>query len=258
MTGAIADYWNTPEALTANKRDRILKELEIRAIGQYVKDGMRVLDAGCGDGETLAHLFKSHACHLTGIDGSVLMIDRAREEFGVVACGLVKFDRVDLRDASAWAGDRRWDLIYTERCLINLPTWEVQAQAIRDCCALLKPGGQFVMCEHSQDGLDETNEWRAKLNLPAIVPPSHNRYLRDAEVYGYGALWDGPGDDVTIQDFAGLYYFLSRIVNAKLAADVGQEPSYDSLINKLALDLPLGPGPQEFRGYGRAWCFRKC
>lgn len=257
MTGAIADYWNTPEALTANKRDRILKELEIRAIGQYVKDGMRVLDAGCGDGETLERLKVGFTgpC-MMGIDGSVAMLQaaHARLEDGLGA----DLECCDLRDVVAWAGNRRWDLIYTERCLINLPTWEVQAQAIRDCCALLKPGGQFVMCEHSQDGLDETNEWRAKLNLPAIVPPSHNRYLRDAEVYGYGALWDGPGDDVTIQDFAGLYYFLSRIVNAKLAADVGQEPSYDSLINKLALDLPLGPGPQEFRGYGRAWCFRKC
>lgn len=38
------------------------------------------------------------------------------------------------------------------------------------------------------------------------------------------------------------YHFLSRVVNAKLAADSGEELHYDAAINLLAAQLPQGIG----------------
>ena len=63
----------------------------------------------------------------------------------------------------------------------------------------------------------------------------------------YGLLLEG------VNDYSGVYYFLSRVVNAALAARAGKEPQYDSPVNKLALKLP-GIG---IRGQGRIWLWRK-
>jgi hypothetical protein len=154
-------------------------------------------------------------------------------------------------------------LVYTERSLINLPSADAQAQAIRECCALVKPGGTFLAVEHSQDGLDECNRWRAMLGLPAIEVPIQNRYLRDAEVLACARELAAAGateaqiiPELGIQvffgseDFAGLYYFVSRILH-------GANPDYDHPDNQTILRLPLGPGPSGFRGYAHAWAFRK-
>jgi ubiquinone/menaquinone biosynthesis C-methylase UbiE len=258
-------YWDSHEAVEANRRDKILKELEIRAISSYVRDGMRVLDVGCGDGETaIALLQKFKRMHIVGMDSSSAMLAEARKRLNRVnhyvenppplrEISRIDFVRGDVCDLAARVGGKPFDLIYTERSIINLPTWEAQAKAISDICGLLKPGGKYVMCEHSRDGLDQCNAWRAALNLPPIKVPWHNRYLRDEEIYGLKPI-PPPNES----NFAGLYYYHSRVLNAKLAADAGVEPDYDAPINRLALDLPLGRGPQGFQGYSRIWVWQGC
>jgi hypothetical protein len=106
------------------------------------------------------------------------------------------------------------------------------------------------MCENSQDGLDAVNILRARVGLPAISPPWHNRYLRDAEL----AVADLPGVELDeVRHYSSTYYFLSRVVNAALAAQEGREPEYEHPLNQLALQLPpIG----EF-GQGRLWLWRK-
>ena len=49
------------------------------------------------------------------------------------------------------------------------------------------------------------------------------------------------------------YYFLSRVVNAWLAAKEGKEPDYNSPVNELALHLPaIGD-----MGQGRTWVWKR-
>jgi hypothetical protein len=141
-------------------------------------------------------------------------------------------------------------LIYTERVLINLPDWKAQSAAITAITGLLAPGGAFVMCENSKDGLDKINVLRESVQLPKIDAPWHNRYLRDAEL----ATLRIPGIILeTINYYSSTYYFLSRVVNAAVAAKAQAEPDYESDINQLALHLPsVGD-----LGQGRIWLWRK-
>ncbi len=143
-----------------------------------------------------------------------------------------------------------YDLIYTERVLINLPDWEAQRKSITTITNLLRPGGAYVMCETSQDGLIALNELRERIGLPRITPPWHNRYLRDSEIEQLsipGVVLEG------IRYYSSTYYFLSRIVNAWLAAREGKEPDYEAPVNQLALSLPsIGE-----MGQGRIWLWRR-
>ena len=241
------DFWNDRAKLgeTAGTKDLIAKQLEIEAIAKYVIDGMRILEIGCGNGITAIELARRYDVKITAFDFAPKMIKTAKALLKGICFvdqelkGRVEFYVGDLSKLP----DSKFDLIYTERVLINLPDWPTQKQAIINIIELLCEDGLFVMCENSQDGLDEINLFRSKLDLPEIKQPWHDRYFHD--------------DDLeTIPNLAGIdcysstYYFLSRVVNAYLAEG---EPSYDAPINQLALKLPpIG----EF-GQGKIWLFRK-
>ena len=147
-----------------------------------------------------------------------------------------------------------FDLIYTERTLINLQTWEEQRQAIVDIGALLKPGGLYLMCECFKGGLLDINKLRTAIDLPPISSPWHNRYLDENQVLS--SLCSIPGlileDRV---DYSANYYFLSRVVQAYAAAQSGAEIDYNSPINQLALHLPSTV--VNIRGQGQMWVWRK-
>jgi ubiquinone/menaquinone biosynthesis C-methylase UbiE len=247
----VCAYWNSRAGLGqwAGTRDLIAKQLELEAISTYVCDGMRVLEVGCGNGITAIELARRHKVEILGIDFAKEMITAANAMLASQQLkGSARFQVVDVQRLSNL--DEQFDLIYSERVLINLPDWGTQKQAILDITKLLVHGGLYVMCENSRDGLDQLNSIRARAGLRSVVPPWHNRYLRDAEINEINF----PG--VTLEGinyYSSTYYFLSRVVNAYLAAQEGKDPDYDAPINQLALRLPsIGA-----LGQGRIWLWRR-
>jgi ubiquinone/menaquinone biosynthesis C-methylase UbiE len=250
-TPKVRAFWNKSSQLgeVAGTKDLIAKRLEIEAIAKYVHDGQRILDIGCGNGITAIELARYFKVDIFGIDFAEEMIKEARNSVkGINLKGTVRFEVGDIEHLPEF--ERKVDLAYTERALINLPDWETQKQAIRTITDQLVYRGQYVMCENSQDGLDIINSLRVRVGLKAIEPPWHNRYFRDVEL----ERCDFPGVVLESIDFySSTYYFLSRVVNAWVAAQEGKEPNYDSLINQLALQLPsIGN-----MGQGRIWVWRK-
>jgi ubiquinone/menaquinone biosynthesis C-methylase UbiE len=247
----IRDFWNHRAGMGkwAGTNDIIAKQLEIKAIASYARDGIKVLDFGCGNGITAIEIARQFDVQLLGIDYAEEMIVGANSlSKGQTLKGKVNFQVGDVDSLSTL--NQKFDLIYTERMLINLPDWPAQKEAIIQITKLLQPGGQYIMCENSQDGLEAINILRADAGLEKVVPPWHNRYLKDTEI-----------NSLIIQDvkleginyYSSAYYFLSRVVNAWLAKQEGNEPSYDASVNQLALLLPsFGE-----IGQGRIWIWRK-
>jgi ubiquinone/menaquinone biosynthesis C-methylase UbiE len=247
----VRDFWDRQAQLgpEAGTKDLIAKQLETEAIAAHVRDGIRVLDAGCGNGLTAIELARRFDINLTGIDYAENMVAAAKalaaDQF---LKGSVQFQVGNVLDLSALSIG--FDLIYTERTLINLPDWPSQKQAINNIINLLRPGGLYVMCENSQDGLAEMNVLRQLVGLEEIKPPWHNRYIRDDEINQ--AVFPGAKLESTSY-YGATYYFLSRVVNAWLAAQENKEPDYNAPINQLALQLP----PIGNFGQGRLWIWRK-
>lgn len=248
---SLLEFWNGRAQLLerAGTDDLIAKKLEIAELATHVRDGMNILEVGCGNGVTAIELAKRYAVNIQAFDFSQSMVDAAK---GLVASELLK-GAVDFR-----VGDvrnmpelkNRFDLVITERVLINLPDWETQAQAVRELVQYAAPGGRYLMCENSQDGLDQINELRAQAGLSRIAPPWHNRYLREAEV---NSLRIEGVRLAEVRCFSSTYYFLSRLVNAWLAHQEGREPAYDAPVNQLALSLP----PIAQFGQGKLWIWEK-
>ena len=247
----IREYWNERALLgqKAGTNDLIAKHLEINAILKHVQDGLTVLDAGCGNGVTAIKVAEKYNVNITAFDFSEKMIDEAKKRLEKAnLIGNISFSQGDLLNLPPFP--HSFDLIYSERALINLPDWQTQKKVIKNIIHLLAPGGKFVMCENSRDGLRKINEFRACIGLEKIDPPWHNRYFMDDEL-----------DSLSIPDckleeidyFSSTYYFLSRVVNAFLASSEGKSPDYNSPVNKLAMDLPAFGS----LGQTRLWVWRK-
>ena len=248
---SVLEFWNQRAGLGewAGTNDVIAKRLEMETLAEFVADGLRIVDVGCGNGITAMELARRFAVEITGIDFSPEMIAAAKS----LAAGQSFRGRVDFSVGKVPGIvdlPQGCDIVYTERTLINLPSWADQERAISEIGLLLKPGGMFLMCENSQDGLEQLNDLRRRVGLAPIQPPWHNRYLIDREIESgnFGVLRLD-----RIVYYSSTYYLLSRVVNAYLAAQAGTEPDYASPVNLLALQLPAIGN----LGQGRLWIWRR-
>jgi len=248
---SILEFWDKRANLAelAGTTDLMAKQLEIEIISKHIKASQKILEIGCGNGMTAIELARRFEIDITGIDFSEKMISEARRLASKNHLrGHLSFSAGNIRDLLSITD--RYDLIFTERVLINLLDWSAQAKAIKDIIALLKPGGRYLMCENSRDGLDRINMYRESCGLSKINPPWHNRYLLEKEVNCLeidGAKLTG------VENYSSTYYFISRVVNAWLAAQEGIEPQYDAKINQLGLLLP----PMGDFAQGKLWIWEK-
>lgn len=237
------------------ENDLIAKQIEMKAISSYIQGGVDVLDVGCGNGMTALYLAQNKRIRIDGIDYSEGMIKHANElsakmDSGGELKGCVKFWVDDIKTMNPLV--KKYDVIYTERMVVNLLSWEEQRKAICLIFSMLKPGGIYLMCENSRNGLQEINHARLSIGLSPIEAPWHNRYLIDDEILSI----ERPG--ITLEEinyYSSTYYFISRIINAWEAKQQhNAEPDYNSPLNRLALELP----PIGNFGQGRIWVWRNC
>jgi cyclopropane fatty-acyl-phospholipid synthase-like methyltransferase len=232
----ILDFWNERSALgaTAGTNDFVLTGIEQNFLVEYVPPRCRVLDIGCGNGDSLIHMVKNKGCSGVGFDFSDKMIETARKR--VAAAGLQ--DRIELYHRAVPPVPNEWgpfECAYSQRCFINLETVEQQKAAVLSVAATLEPGGIYIMVEAFNDGAEETNLLRQRLGLEPMIAPWHNRFFSLHEVKS----WSSPQFYVErVMHISSTYHFLSRVVYAQLAAQSGEQLRYDSEINLLAAKLP--------------------
>lgn len=237
---SVLQFWNERAALgvRAGTNDFVLTGLEQQFLRQAVERGSRVLDIGCGNGSSLRLLAGQKGCVGVGVDYSAEMIKvataSAREE--------------GLADALAWHQrslppvPNEWgpfDVAYSQRCLINLSSTEEQRDAVLSVQHVLKAGGCYFMIECFEEGAEETNLLRRRLDLAPLEAPWHNLFFQLHTVRS----WSTPEFYVErVLHISSTYHFLSRVVNASLCADTGEELRYDAPINMLAARLPQDLG----------------
>ena len=232
----ILNFWNERARLgeQAGTNDIVMKELEMRCLASHVKDGLSVLEIGCGNGLTALDLAQRYGLAIDAFDFSPDMIAAAQQRLqSAMLKGSVNFAVGDVRSLPAERYD--YDLAYSERVLINLPDWASQAAAIKAVVSRLKIGGRYLMLENSKDGLDVINQMRLTVGLEQIAPPWHNRYLCESEI---NALQIEGIKLQAVEAIGSTYYFISRVINAWQAKLENEIPRYDAPINQLALLLP--------------------
>lgn len=209
-------------------------ELEIDTIGKYIKPGNLVLDAGCGNGfSTLAQAKLEPKAEFEGIDYAKNMIEYAK---------IAKAKRKDKCKVSFSVGsildipfdDNMFDVVYTTRVLINLPNWEDQKKAIKECLRVTKPKGKVILSEGFWEPLCLLNAIRQLKQMPPLIEHDFNRYLKKEklETYLKQKRWE-----FLVEDFASVYYLGTRFLRDILLDKLPPVGDYNSPVNKAFYEL---------------------
>jgi ubiquinone/menaquinone biosynthesis C-methylase UbiE len=206
--------------------ERVIREKEVRLIKSFLElvrrnSGsrvLRVLDAGCGNGYTLGLLAEDRTpLELFGLEftNDLLAIARERNLEGCV------LDQGDIRQTRY--EDAFFDVVYTERCLINLLDYQEQLKAVREIARILKPSGYYLMLECFTDGLENNNKARREMGLQQIDPAYHNLYFeketlfRDIRqvfrVVDPAEVDAEEGSTAIPSNFLSSHYFVARILH---------------------------------------------
>lgn len=220
------------EAGTSTIQDIRTRELEVAALFSYLKDGLKVLEIGCGGGYVAELAVKTFALDLTATDFSPAMIALARQR-GLEGCrGKVQFVQADVLQLNS---DNEYDLIFTERCIQNLTSWDEQAQALSNIARALKSGAEFIMLESFWTGLNKLNEARRELDLSEIPQSWHNLYFDEDKTKA--RMMSAGCEYVDQNRFLSGYYFGSRVLLPALTPK-GKTITSASALNDYFCGLP--------------------
>lgn len=143
----LASNWDEKHAyiedVYGGESERLLK-----CIPEYLKDGMRVADLGCGTGKVTEHILKSGKnVEITAVDASSQMLEIANSKFGgydnvsFIHSGLEEFE-----------DEEGFDIIFLLQVIHHISEPE---RAISHIVDLLKPNGKLILLvigeEHMRD-----------------------------------------------------------------------------------------------------------
>jgi len=235
----IRKYWEDRAAedssAQSTTQDFYLREIEFNALHERIQKYSPdfVADIGCGDGRTTARLANNFMnVSFTGFDYSSFMIENARS---VLISG--ESPNIDFRQLDICEGLKdSFNLIYTTRCLINLPSWGLQKVAINNIHKALRVGGVYLMVENFIEGHDNFNKVRRDFGLPEIPLRVHNFFFHRQRLLDYV---DGLFEVEEEINISSSYYLVSRVVYSKICAETGKQPDYFDDHHRFAAALPF-------------------
>lgn len=235
----IRNYWEGRAAGDASAQsttqDIFLRQIELRSLIDRIEKlkPRNIADIGSGDGRTtigLAETFDD--IQFCGFDYSLSMTENAKGVLLDRPLNNIKFSQLDIRDGLR----ESFDLIYTTRCLINLPSWNLQKQAIQKIHEALGAGGFYLMIENFAEGQAAFNKVRRDFELPEIPVRDHNLFFQRAELVDFTKDLFTIDDEVNI---SSTYYLVSRVIYSKMCVESGSTPDYFNEHHRYAAGLPF-------------------
>jgi SAM-dependent methyltransferase len=205
-------------APSSTMADQVTRRIELDSIERCVAYAAaqctappRVLEVGCGNGHLLALLREwIPESELVGSDFTPEMVELARGR-GIDRCTI---DRQDVRSLTYDTGS--FDLLVSERCVINVLDRAEQETALGEFARVLAPGGYLVLIEAFLDGLENLNRARTELGLEPNVVPHHNLWFEhawfDELIARHFEPVDDPAAGLPPTNALSSHYFVSRVL----------------------------------------------
>lgn len=253
---SVHQFWNK-EALEwgddprVTIRDHYFRLLSTQKITGLLRGKHDVLDVGCGSG--FATLFYAQVVDkIVGVDYAEEMVRRAQRflddrtyfaqtmsRYSPDAVPQLK-DNLEFSAGNILALDfpaGSFDAVVAERVLINLPTRNLQDDAVAEVARVLKPGGVWILVEVTEQGHRTVDALRSQFGLPRLEKYWHNLYL-DSDHFQRIATKAGFALKQT--STFETYQFLTKVVHA--AAALPSEPEFLAAFNnaarKIAVEYP--------------------
>jgi SAM-dependent methyltransferase len=241
--------------LRATTKNRTAKELEVDALSRAMaRHGVPaeafILEVGCGNGLNCLELARRHpSWRLDGFDYIAEMVAAAEEN----RRASLSPDRLSFRRGNVLELDRIeglkpvYDAVFTDRCLINLNTIELQMQAISAIAARVKPGGLLIMIENSIQAYTNQNRCREVVGLPPRTPDFYNLFFDETKILPH--ITAAGLDLLEIEDFISLHDLVLYVL---VPAINGGKVDYDHPLVAAATKLNMAISAEHMGAFG---CF---
>ena len=214
-------YWNRDDV--ESMYDKHLLNAEIDLIKKRISPNTKILDAGCGEGEGTIFYSAIPDVIIHAVDFSSTRLKKAA--IRLTGRQNVVLKQIDFLSENQL--DRDYDIVVSQRFLINLLDWELQMKVLLDLMSLLKTGGQLLLLEGSKSGVNSLNEFRAVFGLDAIPIKWHNLFIDD---YQLSEFMRQHGYSLVEEDGLGTYFLLTRGIRPIF----DKELNWDCEFNRLA------------------------
>jgi SAM-dependent methyltransferase len=227
----VLEHWNRNEI--ESMYDKFLLNAEIRLIKNYIPEFSKILDAGCGEGEGTLEYSKINGTNICAVDFSDSRLTKAKRNLRDV--NNVTLKKVDF--LSNYTLDTDFDIVISQRFIINLMSWNLQKKVIKDLMNHLKTGGYLLMLEGYKEGVDELNKLRKVFKLPEIPIKWHNLFLEDKYLIKY---LKSEGFKIIEEVGFGEYFFLTRGIRPYFNTQLTWEDEFNNISSKNELRELMG------------------
>jgi ubiquinone/menaquinone biosynthesis C-methylase UbiE len=208
--------------------DKNMIRLEIKNISNWIKEGSYILDAGCSNGYSTFEIANTMPVQIRAFDFNERAIQIARTQQPL---------RDPYRRISFYHGnilnieepEETFDVAYTTRVVINIPSWHLQKKAILEIHRILKPNGLYLMSEAFSGSLQKLNALRSLAQMKPLSVPDFNLYIEEERLETFIKPYFQIDN---ICRFSSIYYAASRFLRY-LTMESGEKDSYDNEINNL-------------------------
>ncbi|MFS0645819.1 class I SAM-dependent methyltransferase [Siminovitchia sp. 179-K 8D1 HS] len=111
---------------------------------EKIDDTMKILDVGCGTGQTSAYLSKEYGCQVTALDCHKIMLEKAKERFRLMQ---LPIDTVYGNAENLPFEDGSFDMVLSE----SVTAFTHISQSIPEFKRVLKPNGTLLAIEMTRE-----------------------------------------------------------------------------------------------------------
>lgn len=179
--------------LKSTTKTATIKKLEIAAIAQAMKtleDSNKistVLEVGCGNGHNLIGLTERFpSIKFTGVDYSEGMIENAKHLKADYKLNNIEYYTGNILKLEENQNlEKKYDLVFTNRCIINLNTLELQFEGLLNLSNKVDKNGYILLVENSTKTHGNQNHARHLLGLEKRIVDSYNLFIDEEKFIDY-------------------------------------------------------------------------
>lgn len=246
-----------------------IKQLEIHALARAIRAFFpnsasvierTVLEVGCGNGHNCLGLWRQFGSYrFTGLDYSPQMIESAQRLRDAHPKANIHFGVADILDLQMESlHPTTFDVVFTDRCIINLNTWEKQMVGIRNCADRVEAGGALIVLENFSGSYRNQNRLRESVGLPSRTPDPYNCFIQEEAFLSFatnelGLIHAATDDFGSLHDIL-LYVLIPTINDGYVDYEHPIMEAVTTLLARMPEDLSNQFGPF---GQNRLYVFRK-
>ena len=229
----IKDHWDNKatsfgDSQEATHEDTYLRDMEINAlintIKKYGNKDSNLIDIGCGNAYSTFHFAKVFPrMSIEGVDYSEKMIEEADK-----SNEKKKFENISFKVSNVLNSEdfeeNKYDLVTTERCLINLSTHEDHIKALKNIHKTLKKDGVAILSEETIQAYNNINSLRQMAGLSNMSIQWHNKYIDYDKMLND---IEGLFDVIEVNNFSSSYYLGTRLFKALFYDELGKDAGSD-------------------------------